>query len=441
MSFDPARSRAPHRPHRTAPPRTFAVGRKTLAIAGSTFALLAAWSAGSAWYILFRDQLALRYISQQAEMQYSYEAKIGALRARLDRVATQKLLEHDGIEGRITDLVARQVELENRQAILATLAENADVVPAATPVTKRADPVETTSSIPNRASAFTGSPKPRPAMDPIGLRLRGSEPQGSEPPPPNAAPSPAKDRPRLGLQQGSPEARLDDLALAIDRTEASQLRSLDGLLSGTHSEVARLRSVFADAGVDPSTIRTRKPGAVGGPLVPLAAGPDAGPFETMAKQVHDGLNQLSHLRQAAVAVPFKPPTEGDIDLTSGFGYRLDPFTRSPAMHTGLDFRADHGSPVRATAGGRVVAAEYSGGYGNLVEIQHEGGISTRYAHLSAIAVNVGQVVQPGAVIGRVGSTGRSTGPHLHYEIRVDDTPINPSRFLRAGKKLAAIEQR
>ena len=98
--------------------------------------------------------------------------------------------------------------------------------------------------------------------------------------------------------------------------------------------------------------------------------------------------------------------------------------------------AEQGSPIRATAPGKVVTAEYSGGYGNMVEIEHAGGISTRYAHMSAITVSAGQSVTTGTVLGRVGSTGRSTGPHLHYETRINDEPVDPTRFLRAGGTLA-----
>jgi murein DD-endopeptidase MepM/ murein hydrolase activator NlpD len=129
--------------------------------------------------------------------------------------------------------------------------------------------------------------------------------------------------------------------------------------------------------------------------------------------------------------------EAEADFSSNYGYRVDPFTRAPAMHTGVDFRAEHGSPVRATAPGKVVTAEYSGGYGNMVEIEHVGGVSTRYAHMSAISVSVGQTVATGTVLGRVGSTGRSTGPHLHYETRINDEPLDPTRFLKAGARLAA----
>jgi murein DD-endopeptidase MepM/ murein hydrolase activator NlpD len=105
------------------------------------------------------------------------------------------------------------------------------------------------------------------------------------------------------------------------------------------------------------------------------------------------------------------------------------------MHTGLDFRGDTGDAVRVTANGTVSQAGWNGGYGKMVEVDHGNGFSTRYAHLSAIDVTVGQTVRIGQVIGKLGSTGRSTGPHLHYETRVDGDPVDPQKFLRAGVRL------
>jgi murein DD-endopeptidase MepM/ murein hydrolase activator NlpD len=109
------------------------------------------------------------------------------------------------------------------------------------------------------------------------------------------------------------------------------------------------------------------------------------------------------------------------------------------MHTGIDFRGTAGEPVRATAAGTVTAAGWSGGYGRMVEVEHANGVSTRYGHLSEIDVKVGQPIRLGQVVGRLGSTGRSTGPHLHYETRVDGEAVDPEKFLRAGVKLGAIQ--
>jgi murein DD-endopeptidase MepM/ murein hydrolase activator NlpD len=108
------------------------------------------------------------------------------------------------------------------------------------------------------------------------------------------------------------------------------------------------------------------------------------------------------------------------------------------MHTGLDMRGTTGDPVRATADGTVTVAGWNGGYGNMVEISHGNGFATRYGHMSAIDVRVGQHVKIGQLVGRIGSTGRSTGPHLHYETRIDGEAVDPQRFLRAGVRLGGL---
>ena len=115
--------------------------------------------------------------------------------------------------------------------------------------------------------------------------------------------------------------------------------------------------------------------------------------------------------------------------------RVDPFLHIAAMHTGIDFRGDTGEAVHATAAGTVTNAGWSGGYGKMVEIDHGNGLSTRYGHLSQIDVNVGDEVRIGQVVGRMGSTGRSTGPHLHYETRIDGEAVDPQKFLNAGARL------
>ncbi len=160
-----------------------------------------------------------------------------------------------------------------------------------------------------------------------------------------------------------------------------------------------------------------------------------GPFETAAAAAQADLDALDTLRRAVRALPLRRPTDGDAGLSSLYGYRTDPFTRALALHTGVDLRAEHGAAARAAAAGTVVAAEYSGGYGNMVEVDHGHGISTRYAHLSAVGVAPGQGVAAGQIVGRVGSTGRSTAPHLHYETRIDGEPVDPARFLRASARL------
>ena len=132
-------------------------------------------------------------------------------------------------------------------------------------------------------------------------------------------------------------------------------------------------------------------------------------------------------------IPLRYPLSGEVSMSSPFGYRPDPFLGRPALHPGVDLVQSYGSEIKATALGRVIHAGPMGGYGNAVDIDHGNGIVTRYGHMAEVLASEGQTVKAGDVIGRVGSTGRSTGPHLHYEVRVDGEPVDPERFLTAAR--------
>jgi len=142
-------------------------------------------------------------------------------------------------------------------------------------------------------------------------------------------------------------------------------------------------------------------------------------------------SRLFEARLAALMVPSTAPVEGEVG--SGFGFRHDPITGRAALHTGLDFPADIGTPIRAAAGGVVVSAEWHAQYGQVLEISHGGGLTTLYAHTSRIRVKVGDIVKRGQWVAEVGNTGRSTGPHLHFEVLVEGVPQNPARFLAGGR--------
>jgi murein DD-endopeptidase MepM/ murein hydrolase activator NlpD len=153
--------------------------------------------------------------------------------------------------------------------------------------------------------------------------------------------------------------------------------------------------------------------------------------------VTEEIERFEALHEKASGLPLMTPLDG-ARITSRFGIRTDPFRRRRAMHTGIDFRAPSGQEARATAAGKVLTAGYSRGYGYMVEIDHGDGLRTRFAHLSKIVAKKGQTVAKGDVIGRTGSTGRSTGPHLHYEIRVNGRAVDPMTFINAGEKLTPM---
>ncbi len=192
--------------------------------------------------------------------------------------------------------------------------------------------------------------------------------------------------------------------------------------------------------VDPETLKSlgfypaaAGTGAIGGPL-------DSGNGDPTFKQLFTNWKKLDTLASGAIAIPSEKPVQ-TAEFTSAFGVRSDPFRRGAAMHAGIDLAGPVGTPIHATADGTVIRAGWnSGGYGNLIEIDHGRGIVTRYGHLSKINVNPGDRVNRGAVIGRMGSTGRSTGSHLHYEVRIDDSPVNPIPFMRSTDYLMAMKR-
>ncbi|MBD8064518.1 M23 family metallopeptidase [Devosia sp. PTR5] len=179
---------------------------------------------------------------------------------------------------------------------------------------------------------------------------------------------------------------------------------------------------------------------IGGPLLDAVDGVDASPMVEDANAVMETLIRYKAAREVMEDAPVHMPIAGTYRQSSIFGNRRDPFTGRRAFHAGLDFAASTGTTVSSAGDGVVSYVGTRSGYGKVVEVRHANGLMTRYGHLSAQLAHVGQVVQTGTPIARVGSTGRSTGPHLHFEIRRSDSAIDPKPFLEAGKRLVALLQ-
>jgi murein DD-endopeptidase MepM/ murein hydrolase activator NlpD len=380
------------------------VGPVAFWICVGTLVIMAGWSGVTATYFAFHDDVLARLIARQAVMQFAYEDRIADMRAQVDRVTSRQLLDQEQFDRRLDQLAKRQAALEARTSSLGALT----------------DP------------AFTGSIKP-------GTRGLNREGAGQPKPAPISgttfvAPPVERD---AALLEGGVAATLTRLQDSLDRVEASQTASLGALEQTFDGKVKRLRGVLADLGLGAAARGATE--QMGGPFVPYRLAANATPFERQVHRIAIARAQADRLMRAMATVPLRHPVTGELDSSSGFGVRIDPFLNRPAMHTGIDFRGNVGEGVRATASGTVTAAGWSGGYGRMVEIDHGNGLSTRYGHLSEIEVRIGQTVKIGQVVGRLGSTGRSTGPHLHYETRLDGEAIDPDRFLRAGAKLGAIQ--
>jgi murein DD-endopeptidase MepM/ murein hydrolase activator NlpD len=203
--------------------------------------------------------------------------------------------------------------------------------------------------------------------------------------------------------------------------------------------VGNLRAVMRRTGINPDTFARKVEGGEGGPEISLdqvhIEGVNDAKFTHAYLSAAAVLDQLNGLSSAMDHIPLTMPVtaKAGFDRSSGFGARVDPFTGRYAFHPGIDFAGPWGSVVHSTAPGTVVFAGNRGGYGNMVEIDHGYGIHTRYGHLSAITVRVGARIAKGASVGRVGSTGRSTGPHVHYEVWYDNVVKNPNNFIEAGR--------
>jgi hypothetical protein len=386
-----------------------------------TVTLLGMWSAATATYFAFHDDVLTRLIARQAEMQYAYEDRIAELRAKVDRTTSRQLLDQEQFDQKLDQIMRRQTALESRATALGGIP---DITGSIRPPTRSGPTPETGSA----------TPKPSPIRDTVVFTAPPDREARLESRTPIVRGPPSNQLARI---QGV-DSVLTRLQSSLDQVESRQMAALSSYQDGMESRVRRMRGVINDLGLDVAQLEAATPRApMGGPFVPVKLSPDAGAFERQLYRINVTRAQMERLNRTMALVPYRKPVVGEVEFTSGFGVRSDPFLGRPAMHTGLDFRAQTGDPVRATANGKVVSSGWSGGYGRMVEIDHGNGLSTRYGHLSEIKVRNGDVVRIGQVIGEVGSTGRSTGPHLHYETRIDGEAVDPQKFLRAGVRLGS----
>jgi murein DD-endopeptidase MepM/ murein hydrolase activator NlpD len=248
-----------------------------------------------------------------------------------------------------------------------------------------------------------------------------------------------KGTPALPAQAQKVSARAADVISPYRAVEAKQIAMVARAKSAVEVRYSQTAATLAAYGIPAQRIVEDK-SAMGGPYEPLDATAVKSAPDPAFRALFQSWKRLDQLQQGIVAIPSQKPVDL-IDFTSGFGVRSDPFRGGAAMHAGVDIRGPLGTPIYATADGMVGRAERAAGYGNLVELDHGRGIQTRYGHLSAILVQPGQRVKRGQLIARMGSTGRSTGNHLHYEVRLDGSAVNPMPFLQSSNYLTAMQAR
>jgi murein DD-endopeptidase MepM/ murein hydrolase activator NlpD len=406
------------------PARQAAAGWKIIALV--TVLVLSLWSGAVTFYLVYRDDALMFLAHRQTEMVQGYDAQLTALETEIERLKSLKLVDQERVDRAVLDLGRRQALVEQRQKELANIAAakgNARAWPGED-VTGAIAPGGPPPSAPG------AMPKPSPISDTIIFMPPQERSAALESRP--VAPSTTRLR---SLDSSDPtEVRVSELSHGLDRLQTRQAENLNRLEEAYEGTEARVRTVLADLGVNaPPPSLAKRIVAIGGPLLPFVSGED--PFEQQMTRVRSSAGTMAELGQLVDRVPVRRPVPPGAEVTSGFGPRLDPFVKQFAFHSGIDLKGEPGDVARATAAGRVTIASYQGGYGLLVEIDHGNGLATRYGHLSAIEVNEGQTVEVGEPVGRIGTTGRSTGPHLHYEVRIAGEPVDPQRYLRAGVRL------
>ena len=432
--------------------------------------LFLGWVAFTSVNTIFKDRIIASKEANFLQMQASYETRFSNLQLSYDQLNGAVVAAEDHFRSIVNDLEARHRTLaglirgkENLRAELGLDAQPSAVA-GGLPVGPLPAPDMPGSglaiggapdfTVPDAASAFA----PPSARDQTLPAPPGAE---NRLPSPALSPAPSLALPphtflqgavrRLGslFAGGAPRyANVDhpslrqiaELEAQVLRLQPIQTRLMEETRDELEREAKQFESTIRTAGLNPNTLVARvekAQGGMGGPELSLA-GP-AGrtgdrAFAELALEATASYLDLASIATALRSIPLSEPVlDGDRWLSSGFGTRRDPLTQNLAFHAGLDFSGTTGSEVHVTAPGIVVFAGPRGDYGNTVEVDHGYGIKTRYGHLSKILVRAGTRLERADVVGMLGSTGRSTGPHVHYEVWFDNSVRNPSRFLRAGR--------
>lgn len=250
-----------------------------------------------------------------------------------------------------------------------------------------------------------------------------------------------KDLPQGSVSDSSAEAEKTVRKISMElpearrlaQIEARQLAFIERLTRFADARAAAAETAIRRVGLNPAMLRAGAREGQGGPLIRLFTGRDES-LDPRFARLGASLERMAAMQKGLARIPNTLPASLEY-ISSGFGYRSDPFSGGAAFHAGLDFRGPIGAPIYAAAAGTVSFVGVKQGYGNCVEVAHGNGLMTRYAHMSRTGARFGEKVDAGAEIGKIGSTGRSTGPHLHFEVRINDRPVNPRPFLEAASNV------
>lgn len=414
------------------------------------------WVAFATVNVIFKDRIIAANNHRFQQTVQNYEIRVADLQVSYDEVNGALVSAEDKFKSAADELQAKQniiVDVLNRkQQVDATLNRQNNI--------RQGQEGTVESGAPG--DALEAAPPPSQLQNGAGASDITVNPQPVKPQPRSAKPTRAsmldfgstmgRIAALFGRRQTpelSPEVIARHPVLKQLAAQTERIRHLSAgetvLMARTQGQVEEgvnsIRVVLKHTGINPQQFAQRVQtgeGGVGGPEIPLSAVSIEGISDVAFQQAYlkasAVLTEMTQLLGGMKHVPLTTPVSGPaFERTSGFGARVDPFTGRYAFHPGLDFAGPTGAVVRSTAPGIVVWADVRGSYGKMVEINHGYGIHTRYAHLSSILVQVGTRVGEGVPVGKLGSTGRSTGPHVHYEIWYDDVVRNPRNFIEAGR--------
>lgn len=394
-------------------PKTLTVGFGSILSILALLLLLTAWGSGLTFMMLFGDQLSSRVIAESSQMQDAYEQRLQAYRAEIARLSLeveQSKFDSTSVEGKVVELGRRQRQLELR---LLALKQLSDIV-----------------GLPSGAA-----PAPAPPANRIGYEdedegeLRPIPIQAEAPPVIEQAPAPRE-------QSADLEAFIARMDRALRNVDQMQQTVLVNLGRASEFRTERIRAALTLIGLQPQQIlQMRGKADVVIPNIVLPLSEQNTPFAQGIERARQNHGLTLGIRDVVQALPILRPTNPGIRFSSGFGYRIHPIHGTKRLHAGLDMAAPIGEPIFAAGSGVVRSAGWGGGYGNLIQVDHGNGLLTRYAHLSQIKVTPGQPVAKGTMIGLMGTTGASTGSHLHFETRIHGSPVNPACFLLAGDRI------
>ncbi|MGV3551891.1 M23 family metallopeptidase [Rhizobium sp.] len=399
------------------------------AMAVSLFGIFTIGYLAATAYLVLRDDLIGASMTRQARMQYEYEDRIAALRAQLDRITSRQLLDQQVVEEKVEKLMEQQMALTDRQGKLGSVLERAENSGLnTTPEVTDGQSLDTTQDATKDDRASLES------FDTLLGKVRASD---KAPKTRALAFASVNDVATEGNMADRADKLFSGMTLSLKGIERDQLTHIRSLTEDAEDRTRNIGEILSNTGVRLPTkvaeVNRADEDAIGGPYLEPEAATE---FETSISDLDIALDKLESVKAIAREMPIANPAPSR-KITSLFGNRLDPFFGKLAMHAGIDFRQTTGAEVKSTGAGVVIHAGTAGGYGIMVEIDHGNGITTRYAHLSKALVKQGDKVEAGDLIAMSGSTGRSTGPHLHYEVRRNGTAMDPMRFLNAGLKLTS----